>query len=96
MGQPLPGWDGIVRCEVLAVDEPTLLQYDWTNKEGDEPSVVINRLEEIPGGTRLTWDHTGFRTATTKADVDRSVDQQHELSAHVPGLAHAVGFGHIG
>jgi uncharacterized protein YndB with AHSA1/START domain len=61
VGRPLPGWDGIVRCEVLAVDEPTLLQYDWRNKEGDEPSVVTNRLEEIPGGTRLTWDHTGFR-----------------------------------
>jgi hypothetical protein len=22
--------------------------------------VVTNILEEIPGGTRLTWDHTGF------------------------------------
>jgi hypothetical protein len=33
IGKPFPGWDGIVRCEVLG---------------------------EIPGGTRLTWEHTGF------------------------------------
>ena len=26
----------------------------------DQPTVVTNRLGEIPGGTRLTWEHTGF------------------------------------
>ena len=51
IGKPFPGWDGIVRCEVLAVDEPRLLCYDWRNKESDTPSVVTNRLEEVPGGT---------------------------------------------
>lgn len=61
IGKPFPGWDGVVRCEVLAVDEPRLLRYDWRNKESDEPSVVTSRLEEVPGGTRLTLDHTGFR-----------------------------------
>jgi uncharacterized protein YndB with AHSA1/START domain len=60
IGKPFPGWDGIVRCEVLAVREPTLLSYDWRNKETDRPTVVTNTLEEIPGGTRLTWEHTGF------------------------------------
>jgi len=60
IGKPFPGWDGIVRCEVLAVHEPTLLSYTWRNKEADQPTMVTNILEEIPGGTRLTWDHTGF------------------------------------
>jgi Activator of Hsp90 ATPase homolog 1-like protein len=60
-GRPFPGWDGIVRCQVLAVHEPTLLSYDWRNKETDQPTVVTNILQEIPGGTRLTWEHTGFR-----------------------------------
>ena len=60
IGKPFPGWDGIVRCEVLAVDAPALLRYDWRNKETDQPTVVTNILEQIPGGTRLTWDHTGF------------------------------------
>jgi uncharacterized protein YndB with AHSA1/START domain len=62
IGKPFPGWDGIVRCEVLAVDEPALLRYDWRNKETDKPTVVTNVLEELPGGgTRLIWEHTGFR-----------------------------------
>jgi uncharacterized protein YndB with AHSA1/START domain len=61
IGKPFPGWDGIVHCEVLAVDEPALLRYDWRNKETDEPTVVTNILAELPGGgTRLTWEHTGF------------------------------------
>jgi uncharacterized protein YndB with AHSA1/START domain len=60
IGTPFPGWDGIVRCEVLAAREPTLLRYDWRNKETDQPTMVTNILEPIPGGTRLTWDHSGF------------------------------------
>jgi uncharacterized protein YndB with AHSA1/START domain len=60
IGKPFPGWDGIVRCQVLAVDEPVLLRYDWRNKETDRPTLVTNILEQIPGGTRLTWDHTRF------------------------------------
>jgi uncharacterized protein YndB with AHSA1/START domain len=63
IGRPFPGWDGIVRCEVLAVDAPVLLRYDWRNNEADQPTVVTNLLEEIPGGTRLTWEHTGFHGA---------------------------------
>jgi uncharacterized protein YndB with AHSA1/START domain len=62
VGKPFPGWDGIVRCEVLDVDEPALLRYSWRNKEDDEPSVVSNYLaEEVGPGTRLTWEHTGLR-----------------------------------
>jgi len=61
IGTPFPGWDGIVRCEVLAVEEPRMLRYDWRNKETDEPTIVTNLLEELPGGgTRLTWEHSGF------------------------------------
>ena len=48
VGKPFPGWDGIVRCKVLALDAPRLLRYDWRNKESDDPTVVTNRLEEIP------------------------------------------------
>ena len=58
IGKPFPGWDGIVRCEVLAVVEPSLLRFTWRNKEGDRPSLVTNRLDETPSGTRLTYEHT--------------------------------------
>jgi uncharacterized protein YndB with AHSA1/START domain len=62
VGRPVPGWDGIVRCEVLAVEEPELLRYTWRNKEADDPTYVTNRLDDTAtGGTRLLWEHTGFR-----------------------------------
>lgn len=60
IGTPFPGWDGIVRCKVTAVDQPALLRYTWRNKEDDEPTTVTYRLDEILDGTRLTWEHTGF------------------------------------
>lgn len=61
VGRPFPGWDGVVRCQVLAAEEPSLLSFDWRNQESDEPSVVTYRLEETATGTRLTYRHTGFR-----------------------------------
>ena len=48
IGKPFPGWNGIVRCEVLAVDEPSLLRYDWHNEGGGDTTVVTNRLRS-PG-----------------------------------------------
>lgn len=63
VGQPVPGWDGIVRCEILAADAPELLSFSWRNQETDEPSTVTCHLGETPAGTRLTYRHTDFRGA---------------------------------
>ena len=43
VGKPLPGWNGIVACEVLAVEPPVMLQHTW---QGDkqEPSLVTWRI----------------------------------------------------
>jgi uncharacterized protein YndB with AHSA1/START domain len=60
VGKPFPGWDGIVLCEVIAVDEPALLRFTWRNKERDKPSTVTNLLEPTAVGTRLTYEHNGF------------------------------------
>lgn len=60
VGKPFPGWDGIVLCEVLAVDEPALLRFTWRNKENDRPSIVTNRLEPTAEGTHLIYEHGGF------------------------------------
>jgi uncharacterized protein YndB with AHSA1/START domain len=49
-----------VLCEVLEVQAPALLRFSWRNKESDRPSVVTQRLEQLPGGTRLTYEHTDF------------------------------------
>jgi uncharacterized protein YndB with AHSA1/START domain len=60
VGKPFPGWDGIVRCEVLVAEVPHRLSYTWRNKEADDPTVVSYLLDETPSGTRLTWSHIGF------------------------------------
>jgi uncharacterized protein YndB with AHSA1/START domain len=57
--QPQPGWNGIVDCEVTALEPPTLLAYSWRGSSLD--TVLTIRLREVPGGTHLTLDHTGFR-----------------------------------
>jgi uncharacterized protein YndB with AHSA1/START domain len=60
VGKPMPGWNGIVHCEMLEAREPLLLRYSWRGGDDDEVTIVTNRLEPLEGGTRLTWDHTGF------------------------------------
>jgi uncharacterized protein YndB with AHSA1/START domain len=60
VGKPLPGWSGVVECEVLEVREPFLLRYTWSGGDDDDLSTVTNLLEPHAGGTRFTWDHTGF------------------------------------
>jgi activator of Hsp90 ATPase-like protein len=76
VGKPVPGWNGIVECEVLAVEPPVMLQHTWQGGK-QEPSLVTWRIEPIgtsagpgpgpgsgPGSgtaSRLTYDHTGLR-----------------------------------
>jgi uncharacterized protein YndB with AHSA1/START domain len=58
VAKPKPGWNGIVDCEVLEVAEPSLLRYTWT--DGGDVTEVVYRLEPHAGGTRFTYEHTGF------------------------------------
>ncbi len=62
VAKPKPGWNGIVDCEVLEVDEPWLLRYSWADGNGNGGGVtqVTYRLEPHAGGTRFTYEHTGF------------------------------------
>jgi uncharacterized protein YndB with AHSA1/START domain len=60
VAKPMPGWSGIVECEVLEAHEPFLLRYTWLGGEKDDLTTVTNRLEPHGGGTRFTFDHTGF------------------------------------
>ena len=63
VAKPKPGWNGIVDCEVLEVNEPSLLRYSWTGDDGGDVTEVVYRLEPHAGGTRFTYDHTGFTGA---------------------------------
>ena len=58
VAKPMPGWRGIIDCEVLEAREPSLLRYSWTD-EG--VTTYVSYLIEPQGdGTRFTFDHTGF------------------------------------
>jgi uncharacterized protein YndB with AHSA1/START domain len=61
VARPVPGWRGILDCEVLEVDEPSLLRYSWI--DGGTTTYVTYRIEPHDGGTRFTYDHTGFTGA---------------------------------
>jgi uncharacterized protein YndB with AHSA1/START domain len=60
VAKPRLGWRGIVDCEVLEVREPSLLRYSWTGDENGKPTYVTYRIEPHAGGTRFTFEHTGF------------------------------------
>jgi uncharacterized protein YndB with AHSA1/START domain len=61
VAKPKPGWNGIVNCEVLEVSAPSLLRYSWTGDGGGDVTEVVYRLEPLSsGGTRFTYEHTGF------------------------------------
>jgi uncharacterized protein YndB with AHSA1/START domain len=62
IAKPKPGWSGVVDCEVLEVDEPSLLRYSWVDggdADGDVTGVIY-RLQPHAGGTRFIYEHTGF------------------------------------
>jgi uncharacterized protein YndB with AHSA1/START domain len=64
--QPLPGWDGVVRCEVLACEPYTRLQYSWhggSEQIGLLDTVVTWTLTPTPTGTHLRLEHSGFGPA---------------------------------
>jgi uncharacterized protein YndB with AHSA1/START domain len=57
---PKPGFDGIVRCEVLEVAPPRRLRYSWLGGWVGRPTEVSWELAPVPGGTRVTLRHAGF------------------------------------
>jgi uncharacterized protein YndB with AHSA1/START domain len=64
VGKAGPGWRGFVECEVLEVRAPETLLYSWVGNEGDAPSYVRYTLEPRATGTRLVFEHTGFKGAS--------------------------------
>ena len=61
VAKPMPGWRGVVECEVLEIRAPSLLRYSWVGDAKDrDVTQVTYRLEPHNTGTRFTWEHTGF------------------------------------
>ncbi len=62
---PLPHWNGVVDCEVLAVEPCQRLSYSW-NASGKEAAdglktVVTWTLTAVEGGVLVRLEHSGFR-----------------------------------
>lgn len=57
---PMPalGFDGITRCEVIALEPPSHLAFTFCG--GALDTVVRFRLEPAGEGTRLRFEHSGF------------------------------------
>lgn len=59
--KPMPGWDGIVHCEVVTVDRPHTLAYTWRgSKMRTTTTVTWTLTAPSPDRTRLVLRHDGF------------------------------------
>ncbi len=66
--QPVPGWDGVVHCEVLEVDPPKRLKYSWRGGADAlqgygstlDTTVTWSLTPTASGGTHLRMEHAGF------------------------------------
>ncbi len=71
--QPVPGWDGVVHCEVLEVVPNEKLSYSWRGGSDKVPgfapldTVVTWTLTPTAAGTRLRLEHSGFLPANAFA-----------------------------
>ncbi len=59
--KPGPGFDGIIHCQILVADPPRQLVYSWGGgPTKGRPTRVEWSLSAVPGGTKLTLEHSGF------------------------------------
>jgi uncharacterized protein YndB with AHSA1/START domain len=58
--KPMPGWNGIVDCEVVEVDRPRQLSYSWQGAEKFGKTIVKWTLRPERDGTVLRLEHGVF------------------------------------
>lgn len=56
--QPMPGWSGLIDCEVLALTPLERLSYSWATM--GTVTVVTWTLTPTPGGTLVRMEQSGF------------------------------------
>ena len=56
---PMPGWNGVIDCEVLAVEPNKTLSYSWASM--GMGTVVVWTLLATNGGTLVRMEQSGFR-----------------------------------
>lgn len=64
--KPLPGWSGVVNCEVTEIEPPSRLSYRWgdgSESESGLRTLVTWTLTPEAGGTRVRMEQSGFGPA---------------------------------
>ena len=64
-------WNGVVECEVVALDRPRQVAYTWRNPATKLDTLVTFTLEPAEGGTNLRLEHTGFARSGKAGQVAR-------------------------
>ena len=57
--KPYPGFNGIIDCEILKVEENNLLSFTW-NAGSLKNTIVTFQLEALGQKTKLHFEHNGF------------------------------------
>src|SRR5450432_3717167 len=57
---PDHNWNGIVYCEVVALDRLHRIAYTWRGEPTQWETLVMFTIEPAEGGTRLVLEHSGF------------------------------------
>jgi uncharacterized protein YndB with AHSA1/START domain len=83
--QPVAQWNGVIDCEVLAVEPPRRLSYGWASMGVD--TVVTWTLERTTGGTLVRMEQSGFRADQKQAIGGAKYGWQQFFS----GLARVLG-----
>ncbi len=82
---PVPNWNGVIECRVLAIDPGKALTYAW-GALGLE-SVVAFTLTPTDAGTHLRMEHSGFRPDQEQAYKSATYGWQNFLGKLEPVVA---------
>jgi uncharacterized protein YndB with AHSA1/START domain len=61
VGKPNRAWRGFVECEVTEAREQEIIAYTWIGNQDADVTHISYELADIPDGTKLTLEHTGFK-----------------------------------
>ena len=80
--QPMPHWNGVVECEVLAVEPHQRLSYSWNAGNGKKLYTTVTwTLTPVEGGTRLRMEQSGFGPQDDNNYKGAAYGWQHMLEA---------------
>ncbi len=84
-------WNGVVACEVIAVESLRRLAYTWSAHPGLPEMLITFTLEPVAGGTLLHLEQSVFtRTVYDATSVYKMLPSLHTLLAG--GLPHMARF----